>query len=182
MSIDELTVLTCGIGEYSWEFLGLQGDQASQPKGNQSWVFIEKTDAEAETPILWPHDAKNWLIRKDLDVGKDWRQEEKGMTVVGWHHRLDGHELEQVLGDDDGKGSLACCSPWGHKESDVTERQNWTELRGKGVRETHERVQDYGDGWQTLLWWWSLWCIQMLNSVMYAWTVHNNTLTFCNLK
>ena len=66
MSIDELTVLTCGIGEYSWEFLGLQGDQASQPKGNQSWVFIEKTDAEAETPILWPHDAKNWLIRKDL--------------------------------------------------------------------------------------------------------------------
>ena len=105
------------------------------PKGNQSWIFIGRTstfiDVEAETPILWPPDAKNWLIRKDLDAGKDWRQEEKCTTedeVVGWHHRVDGHKFEQALGVDDGQGSLACCSPWGHKESKTTEWLNWTEL------------------------------------------------------
>ena len=81
----------------------------------KSWVFIGRTDAEAETPILSPPDAKNWLIGKAPDAGKDWRLEEKGMTegeMVGWHHWLDGHEFEQALGDGDGKGSLACCSPW----------------------------------------------------------------------
>ena len=103
------------------------------PKGNQSWIFIGRTDAEAETPILWLPDAgsKNWLIGKDPDAGKDWRQEEKGMIedeMVGWHHRLNGHEFEQALGVVDGQGSLACCSPWGRKESDTTERLNWTEL------------------------------------------------------
>ena len=100
------------------------------PKGNQSWVFIGRTDAEAETPILWPPDAKNQLTGKDHDSGKDWRREEKGTTedeMVGWHHRLDGHESEQTSGDGDGQGSLACCSPWGRKESDTTERLNWTE-------------------------------------------------------
>ena len=99
------------------------------PEGNQSWIFIGRTDAEAETPILWPPDAKNWLIGKDLDAGKDWRQ--KGMTedeMVGWHHWLDRHEFEQALGVGDGQGGLACCSPWGHKESDVTEWLNWIEL------------------------------------------------------
>ena len=99
------------------------------PEGNQSWIFIGRTDAEAETPILWPPDAKNWLIGKDLDAGKDWRQ--KGMTedeMVGWHHWLDRHEFEQAPGVGDGQGGLACCSPWGHKESDVTEWLNWTEL------------------------------------------------------
>ena len=98
---------------------------------NQSWIFIGKTDAEAETPILWPPDAKNWLLGKDPDAGKDWRQEEKGMTedkIVGWHHWLDGHEFEQALGVGDGQGGLVCCSPWGRKESDTTERLNWTEL------------------------------------------------------
>ena len=87
-------------------------------------------DAEAEAIILWPPDAKNWLIRKDLDAGKDWRQEEKETTkdeMVGWHHWLDGHEFEQALGVGDGQGSLACCSPWGHKESDMTEWLNWTD-------------------------------------------------------
>ena len=82
-------------------------------------------------PILWPHDAKNWLIGKDPDAGKDWRREEKGMTedeMAGWHHRLNEHEFEQALGVGDGQGGLACCSPWGCKESDVTERLNWTEL------------------------------------------------------
>ena len=103
------------------------------PKGNQSWIFIGRTDAEAETPILWPPDAKNWLVGKDPDAGKDWRWEEKGTTedeVVGWHHRLNGHEFEQVPGVGDGQGNLACYSLWGHKESDMTEWLNWTELMG----------------------------------------------------
>ena len=86
-------LLNCGVGEDSWESLGLPGDQTSQSKGNQCWIFIGRTDAEAETPILWPHDEKkNWLIWKDPDAGKDWRWE-KEMTedeVVGWHHQLDG--------------------------------------------------------------------------------------------
>ena len=105
--------------------------QPVNPKGNQSWIFIWRTDAEAETPILWPSDAKNWLIWKDPDPGKDWRHEEKGMTedeMVGWHHQLNGHEFEQVLGIGDGQGSLACCSSWGHKELDMTEQLNWTEI------------------------------------------------------
>jgi len=96
-------------------------------KGDQSWIFIERTHAEAETPILWPLDVKNWLTGKD--PGKDWRWEEKGMTedeVVGWHHRLNGHEFEQAPGIGDGQGSLVCCNPWGQKESDMTERLNWT--------------------------------------------------------
>ena len=93
------------------------------PKGNQPWIFIGKTDAEA--PILWPSDVKRWLIGKDPDAGKDWRQEEKGSTedeMVGWHHWLNGHEFEQTPGDSEGQGSLVCCSPWVHKESDTTEQ------------------------------------------------------------
>ena len=85
--------------------------QPVHPKGNQSWIFTGRTDAEAETPILWPSDVKKWLIGKDLDAGKDWSQEEKGMTedeMVGWHHWLDGHEFERAPGVDDGQGSLAC--------------------------------------------------------------------------
>ena len=100
------------------------------PKENQSWIFIGRTDAKAEIPILWPPDAKNWLIRNDPDVEKDWRQEEKGMTEderVGWHHWLDGHEFEQALGAGDGQGRLACYSPWDHKEPDMTEQLNCTE-------------------------------------------------------
>ena len=105
--------------------------QSVHPKGNQSWMFIGRTDAEAETPICWPPDAKNWLLGKDPDAGKNWRQGEKGTTedeVVGWHHRLDGHGFEQAQGVGDGQGSLGCCSPWGRKEVDTTERLNWTEL------------------------------------------------------
>ena len=104
--------------------------QPVHPKGDQSRVFIGRTDAEAETPILWPPDANNWLIGKDPDAGKDWRWEEKGMVedkMVGWHHQLNGHEFEQALGVGDGQGSLACCSPWGRKEVDTTKRLNWTE-------------------------------------------------------
>ena len=95
--------------------LGCKEIQPVHPKGDQSWMFIGRTHVEAETPILWPHDMKNWLIWKDPDAGKDWRQEEKGMTedeIVGWHHWLNG------------QGSLVCCSPWGHKELDTTEWLN----------------------------------------------------------
>ena len=95
-------------------------------KGNQSWILIEGTDAEAEAPILWPPDVKNWLTGKDPGAGKDWRQE-KGMTeyeMVGWHHRFNGYEFEQASGDSEGQGSLVCCSPWGCKELDTTERLN----------------------------------------------------------
>ena len=105
--------------------------QLVHPKGNQSWIFIGRTDAEAEASILWPPDAKIRLIGKDLDAGKDWGQEKKGETedeTVGWHHKLEGHEFEQALGVGDGQGSLSCCSPWGCKEFDMTERLNWTEL------------------------------------------------------
>ena len=106
------------------------------PRGNQSWIFIGRTDAEeAEAPILWPSDSKNWLIGKDPDAGKGWRQEEKGMTedeMVGWHHRLNGHEFEWTLGVGDVQGGvgdvqggLVCCGSWGHKELDTTEGLKW---------------------------------------------------------
>ena len=100
-------------------------------KGNQPWIVTESTDAKAEAPIFWTPDVKSWLFEKDPDAGKDGRQEEKGTTedeIVGWHHRCEGHEFEQALGLGDGQGSLACCSPWDHKRSDMTERLNWTEL------------------------------------------------------
>ena len=93
------------------------------------WIFIGRTDAKVETPILWPPDAKNWLTRKDPDAGKDWGQEEKGMTEneIRRDHWLDGHEFEKALGVGDGQEILACCSPWGLKESDTTEWLNWTD-------------------------------------------------------
>ena len=98
-------------------------------KGNQSWIYIGRTDAEAEAPILQPPDGKNWLIRKDPDAGKDWSQEKRVTEdeTVGWHHQLDRHEFGQALGVGGGQGSLACCSPWGCKESDMTEWLNWTD-------------------------------------------------------
>ena len=104
--------------------------QPVHPKGNQSWMFIGRTDVEAETPILWPSDEKNWLIGKDPDAGKDWGQEEKGTTedeMAGWHHRFNGHGFESVLGVVDGHASLVCCSLWGRKSQ--TQLSNWTELK-----------------------------------------------------
>ena len=98
------------------------------PEGNQSWTFIGRTDPETETPVLWPPDLKNWLICKDPDARKDWRQEEKGMTedeMVRWCHQLDGHEFEQAAWVGDGQGRLVCCSPWNRRESDTTEQLNW---------------------------------------------------------
>ena len=105
--------------------------QPVHSKGDQSWIFIGMTDAEAETPVLWPPDAKNWLIWKDPDAGKDLRQEKKGMKeheMVGSHHQLNGHESGCTPGVGDGQGGQACCSPWGCKELDTTEWLNWTEL------------------------------------------------------
>ena len=116
-----------GVEEDSWESLVHKEFKPVNPKGNQPWIFIGRTDAEAETPILWPPDEKSWLPGKDPDAGKDWRQEEKGMTedeMVGWYHWLNRHEFEQALRDGEGQRSLACCSPWGHKESDTTEQLN----------------------------------------------------------
>ena len=121
-------LLNCGVGEYSWE------SQLLHSKGDKSWDFFERTDAEAETPILWPPDVKNWLTGKDPDAGSDWGQEEKETTedeVVGWHHQLDGHEFEQALGDGKRQGSLMCSSPWTCKELDTPEQRtelNWSEL------------------------------------------------------
>ena len=106
--------------------------QPVHPKGDQSWVFIEMTDDEAETPILWPPDGKSWLFWKDPEAGKDWGQEEKGMTedeMVGWHHWLDGHGFGWTLGVGDVQGGLACCGSWGCKKLDTTEWLNWAKLK-----------------------------------------------------
>ena len=97
---------------------------------DQPWMFIGRTDGEAETPVLWPPHVKNWLIGKDSDARRNWGQEEKGTTedeMVGWHHRLDGHGFGWTPGIGDGQGGLECCGSWGHKESDTTERLNWTD-------------------------------------------------------
>ena len=113
--------------------LGYKEIKPVNPKGNQSWIFIGRTDAEVEAPIPWPPDAKSQLVKKDPDAGKDWRQEEKGSTedeMVGWHHQLNGHEFVQTLGDAEGQVSLACCSPCGHKESDTIERLNNNNNKG----------------------------------------------------
>ena len=119
LSAEELMLFNCGVGEDSWESLGLQGDQ--------SWVFIGRTDTKAETPILWPPHVKSWLIGKDPDAGRDWGQEEKGTTedeMAGWHHWLDGHEFEWTPGVGDGQGGLACCDSWGRSQ---TQLSDWTE-------------------------------------------------------
>ena len=102
--------------------LDCNGIQPVHPKGDQSWEFIGRTDKEAETPLLWPPDAKSWLIQKDPDAGKDWGQEKRVTEdeMVGWHPWFNGHELEQIPGDGEGQGSLVCCSPWGREELDTT--------------------------------------------------------------
>ena len=105
--------------------------QPVHPKGNQFWIFTGRTDAEAETLIIWPPDVKSWLIGKDSDAGRDWGQEEKGTTedeIAGWHHWFNGRESEWTPGAGEGQGGLACCGSWGRKDSDMTEGLNWTEL------------------------------------------------------
>ena len=121
----------CCAGEDSWESTGQQGDQTINPKGNQPWIFIERTDVEAEAPILWPPDGKRWLIGKDSDAGKDWGQEEKEMTedeMVGWHHQFNGHEFEQTPGDSEEQGSLVCCM-WHMRSQKV--RHDWATNNNK---------------------------------------------------
>ena len=110
--------------------LDCKDTQPVHPRGDQSWVFIGGTDVEAETPVLWPRDVKNWLIGKDPEAGKDWRQEEKGTSEDGMaecHHRLDGREFAWTLGVGDGQGGLALCGPWDWKESDRIEQLSWTD-------------------------------------------------------
>ena len=118
--------------------------QRVHSKGNQSLVFIGRTDAKAETPVLWSPHVKSWLIGKDSDAGRDWRQEEKGTTedeMAGWHHWLDGCESEWTLGVGDGQGGLACCNSWGRKESDMTEWLNWTELKGIELKYSQKKLK-----------------------------------------
>ena len=121
LSAKELTLSNCGAGEDVESPLDNNEVKLVNCKRNKPWIFIGSTDAEA--PILWLPDEKSWLTGKDTNAGKNWGQEEKGATedeMVGWHHWLNGHEFEQTQGDSEGQGSLACCSSWGHKESDMT--------------------------------------------------------------
>ena len=134
LSAEELVLLNCGVGEDSWESLGLQGDPTSSFWRDQSWAFFGRNDAKAGTPVLWPPHAKSWLLGKDSDAGRDWGQEEKGTIedeMAGWHHWLDGRVFDSTLGVGDGQGGLGCCNSWGRKESNRTERLNWTELKPK---------------------------------------------------
>ena len=131
LNAEELMLLNCSVGEDSESPLDCKEIQPVHPKGHQSWVFIARTDAEAETPILSPPHVKSWLIGKDPDAGRDWGQEEKGTTedeMTWWHHWLNGREVEWTPGVGDGQGGLACYSSRDRKESDTTERLNWTEL------------------------------------------------------
>ena len=131
-------LLNCGVGEDSKEI------QPVHPKGDQCWMFIGRTDVEAETPILWPPDVKSWLMCKDPDAGKDWGQEEKGTTedeTIRWHNQLNVHGFGWPLGVGDGQGGLACCGSWGRRESDMTERLNWTNSILKALMEKVETIQ-----------------------------------------
>ena len=122
--------------------------QPVHSEGDQPWDYFGRNDAKAETPVLWPPHAKSWLIGKDSDAGKDWGQEEKGVTedeMAGWHHRLDGCESEWTPGVGDGQGGLVCCDSWGRKESDTTERLNWTEHAGKKAARAQRNLFNYLD-------------------------------------
>ena len=128
---EELMLLNCGLEKTLESPLDCKEIQPVHSEGDQPWVFFGRNDAKTETPILWPPHAKSWLIGKHSDAGRDWGQEEKGTTedeMAGWHHGLDGREFEWTPGVGDGQGGLACCDSWGHKESDMTEQLNWTEL------------------------------------------------------
>ena len=132
LSAEELMLLNCGVGKSLESPLDCKEIQAVHSKGDQSWVFIGRTDAEAKTPILWPPHVRSWLIGKDPEAGRDWGQEDKGMTedeMAGWHHLLDGREFEWTPGIADGQGGLACCYSWGRRVGhDWATELNWTEL------------------------------------------------------
>ena len=137
LSAEELMLLNCGVEKTLESPLDCKEIQPVHSEGDQSWDFFGRNDAKAETPELWPPHAKSWLIGKNSDPGRGWGQEEKGTTeeeMAGWHHQLDGREFEWTPGVGDGQGGLVCYSSWDRKESDTTERLNWTELkRGKGI-------------------------------------------------
>ena len=127
--------------------------QPVHSQGDQSWLFFGRNDAKAETPVRWPPHVKSWLIGKDSDAGRDWGQEEKGMTedeMAGWHHRLDGREFGWTPGVDDGQGGLACCNSWGFKESDTTEWLNWTEHEYTGETQGNYSVTQRSKTVETL--------------------------------
>ena len=124
LSAEELMRLNCGVGEDSWESLGLQGDPTSPFWNRSALGFLWREWCEAETPVVWPPHAKSWLIGKDFDAGRDWGWEKKGMT----EDEMAGCEFEWTLGGGDGQGGLTCCDSWGRRESDTTEWLNWTEL------------------------------------------------------
>ena len=145
LSAEELMLLNCGVGEDSWESLGLQGDPTIHSEGDQTWDFFGRNDAKAETPVLWLPHAKSWLIGKESDAGRDLGQEEKGMTedeMAGWHHWLAGRESEWTPGVGDGQGGLVCCNSWGRKESDTTEWLKWTENYFSSIKETNNIQQE----------------------------------------
>ena len=143
LSAKELMLLNCGVGEDSWESLGLQGDPTSPFWRRSARDFFGRNDAKAETAVLWPPHVKSWLIGKDSDAGRDWGQEEKGMTedeMAGWYHWLDGCESQWTPGVGDGQGGLACCNSWGRKESDMTEWLNWAETMWNFICITHKNI------------------------------------------
>ena len=131
--------------------------QPVHSKGDQPWVFFGRNDAKAETPVLWPPQAKSWLLGKDPDPGRDWGQEEKGATedeMAGWHHRLDGRESEWTPGVGDGQGGLACCDSWGRKESDTSERLTWPELNWTiSSHPCYQHSPALGNSW-SIFWLW----------------------------
>ena len=136
LSVEELMLLNCGVEKTLESPLDWKEIQPVHSEGDQPWDFFGRNDAKAETLVLWPPHAKNWLSGKDFDAGRDWGQEEKGTTegeMAEWRHWLDGCESGWTPGDGDGQGGLACCDSWDREESDTTEWLNWTELIGSVV-------------------------------------------------
>ena len=150
-------VLNCGVGEDSWESpLDCKEIQPVHSEGDQPWDFFGRNDAKAETLVLWPPHVKSWLIGKKSDAGRDWGQEEKGTTedeMTGWHHWLDGRESEWTPAVGDGQGGLVCCDSWGCKESDMTERLNWSlhEVNYKIWTEFHTNLYSNTENLRLLL-------------------------------
>ena len=147
LSAEELMFWTVVLEKTLESPLDCKEIQPVHSEGDQPWDFFGRNDAKAKTPILWPPHGKSWLIGKDPDAGRDWGQKEKGMTkdeMSGWHHRLDGCEFKWTPGVGDGQGGLACCNSWGRKESDMTEKLNWTELSLKGLTESYAEQQSLG--------------------------------------
>ena len=152
-----------------------RGNKPVHSKQDQSWVFFGRFDARAETPILWPPHVKSWLSGKDSDAGRDWGQEEKGTTedeMAGWHHWLDGHDFGWTPGVGDGQGGLVCCNSWGRKESDTTERMNWTELNWILVMVNIYQVQMDSQ----LCCQWFLYIILYLTLTMVRWLKFNHLI------